>query len=132
LVNWLAKLLMLFSLISVQAHSMVPHHHHRDGTPVHMHAAGDSVGFGCDVGHGTDFGVIGPEVAPHDELSVSSDAQRSSPHFALVFALPAPSGIVSPTPIEDRQGDIGPTEHPYATGPPGTRSSRAPPASSTA
>lgn len=132
LVDRLAKWLMLISLMMIQAHAIVPHHHHDDGTPAHGHAAAHHAGFGHHADHGIELNGVHPEVSAHDEPSLSSVSQPNSPHFAFVLALPAHIEIVLPNSIVDRQRATFPSEHPYATGPPGTKPSRAPPSSLTA
>jgi hypothetical protein len=127
-----AVYMMLGCLMLIQAHAFVPHHHHDDEAPAHRHAADHHAGFGHHADHGNEFDDPHPPVAPHDEPSLSEVSQRNMLHFALVLDLPVRFEVLLASPIGLRQRETFPSEHPYATGPPGTKSSRAPPASLTA
>lgn len=120
---------MLACLISIQAHSFLPHHHHERSAPNHNHADhGDSVHF--DGAHYHDIQLDHPdhEVNGHDEASLSGVTAPKSFHFDFVMALPEPVQLIPAAEVTAERAESG-GRHPFATGPPGTKSSRAPPAS---
>jgi hypothetical protein len=119
---------MLVSLISIQAHDLVPHHHHEDAAPAHSHASESPAGLDHHSGHGTLVGDSHPEIAPHDEASLSHATTPHTPQF-VVMALPDLVVLVFPVQTRAAQRVLIAAEHPCSTGPPGTTSSRAPPAS---
>ena len=129
-VSRFAAWLMIVSLISIQAHDLVPHHHHADAAPNHWHESEGHAGLDLHAAHGTQLGDSHPEIAPHDEASLSTATTRHAQH--VVMALPNPIMLVFPVQIRAKQRVMIAAEHPFATGPPGTKSSRAPPASLTA
>jgi hypothetical protein len=122
---------MLVSLISIQAHSFVPHHHHSDEGPLRCHAADH----GTSSDHAAhEAGAVDcrQDVAGHEEPSLNDVSRPKWPGFDLVVAIPPPIEVVLQPHTAVRHRKIISAEHPYATGPPGTTSSRAPPASLTA
>ncbi len=122
---------MVVGLMSVQAHGFVPHHHHDDDAPVHSHAAEHHIGHSDGLAPSAEFDGEHPEVTPHDEASITATA-RHSIQVDLVLALPEATQFAFPS--KSTSGVRAPIAYarPYGTGPPGTRSSRAPPASLTA
>lgn len=116
----------------MRAHGIVPHHHHDDDAPAHRHSTDHQAGIDHHADHEAGLNDPHPEVAPHDEPSLNSVSQPNTTHFAVVMVPPNANEVSFPTPIGERKRRIFSDEHPYATGPPGTRSSRAPPASLTA
>lgn len=124
---------MLTCLILIQAHNFVPHHHHEQSALDHNLADHhDSADF-----HGTHHHDLQPdhsdhEVSGHTEASLSGVTAPKSFHLDFVMALPEPLLLipVAEEPTAELTESGG--RHPFATGPPGTKSSRAPPASLTA
>ncbi len=117
---------MLLSLMFIQVHGLLPHHHHADDAPAH---ARDHSGIGKHVYHGQTLDHPHPEVAPHDEPHLDSVKPAHGFQFDLVLALPPSTHFTIEEQEVDGQRVFVAAEHPYATGPPGTKSSRAPPAS---
>lgn len=124
--------IMISGLMMSQAHGLVAHHHHVDDAPAHRHAADHHAGFDHHAEHGPGHDESHPEVAPHDEPSLSNISTSHSRQFELVIVLPDSVDFVLPCQVRQRQRKLIAASHPYATGPPGTKSSRAPPASLTA
>lgn len=114
---------MTACLISLQAHGFVPHHHHSPGMPDHAHAYPAAFD-GAASSFLTD---LHPELVPHDEDQAVTSAARSR------FDLETPSVIPDAAPPVILSGGEAVLEPliapvlPYSTGPPGTRSPRAPP-----
>ncbi len=117
---------MLLSLILIQVYGLLPHHHHADNAPAHGQ---DHSGIGKHAAHGQTLDQPHPDVAPHDEPQVGSIIPAPGFQFDLVLALPPSIHFTIEEQEIDRQRVFVAAEHPYATGPPGTTSSRAPPAS---
>lgn len=124
-----AAWVMLASLMFIQAHAFVPHHHHSADAPKHWHTADHRLGLGEDLDHTAGVDCPHPETVPHDDLSWGDAGQRRATHFQLAVALPDPITFVLPKSVLVRRQCIVRADHPPATGPPGTKTSRAPPAS---
>ena len=113
---------MLFCLTLVQAHSLVPHHHHEDAHTAFHHG---------EVNNPADISQIGAnhEVAPHDEAFLGIDLKFKS--IALVIAIPTLPAevIVSAGQLEGALKVASRPDHPPSHGPPRLHDSRGPPAS---
>ena len=131
-VQRVARWLMILSLVLIQVHHAVPHHHHPAD---HNHGAIILGHFdhacGADLPAG--FLAAAHEVVGHDD---EADDDKVRPGIvsidALAMCLPLDSdGLVSAD-IEASAKFRPRGSHPFATGPPGSKSSRAPPASTIA
>ncbi|MBV6457320.1 MAG: hypothetical protein HONBIEJF_00428 [Fimbriimonadaceae bacterium] len=128
-VKQLAAWVMLACLISIQAHSFMPHHHHDRYALAHHHADhADSAQV-----HGTHHHELlhhaDHEVSGHDEASLSGVTAPKSFHVDFAMVLPEPVRLVPPAAMPAETPAQAASLHPFATGPPGTKSSRAPPVS---
>lgn len=128
-----AAFLMLLSLISIQVHDIVPHHHHADDAPEHVHQHHHPrEGMVADHSHGPILeDALHPDLVAHDEHIMGKVAPRQSLHVDLVIALPVSIDFDIPERFESRSV-YQYHEHPWATGPPGITSARAPPFAPTA
>lgn len=124
--------LMLLSLIGIQAHNLVPHHHHASAAPVHGHTLDHLFGFGEDVDHTASLDCPHPETAPHDEPSISDAGLRRAQHHHFAMVIPEPIKVALPETTCIRHRVPIYAEHPHSTGPPLAKSPRAPPATLTA
>lgn len=113
---------MLLSLMFVQAHSVVPHHHHAEGKAVlaHDHDTHSHTPVGVHWDHHDQSG--------HDEAFLSLDAKHRVHH--IDFALP-----ILPEPVVVSYGTYEAVlkiaalpDHPPVHGPPRPFDSRGPPA----
>lgn len=123
---------MLICLISNQVYGIVPHHHHEDEAPAHVHADEHHIGFCHAQARSAELDIVHPEVAPHDEASLASATVRHSTQVVLVMALPDVVDFAFPSISNNGEMSQITYARPYGTGPPGIKSTRAPPASLTA
>jgi len=122
----MAALTMLLSLILLQAHTFVPHHHHRPEAMGHAHSAQDHA-LSSLPNEGHAIGLIHPEVAPHDEAQSTAPAARRFGEIeppAILGEDPClPPAAAAGALFERSDFWVGP----YSTGPPGTILTRGPP-----
>ena len=123
---------MLVSMVTMQAHGVVPHHHHDAEAPHHGHVVDPHLGFASLPAEGSIIDDLHPEVAPHDEPSLGTIRPSHRQQCDLDLAMPTPIEVVFSDEQSGTKRHITPCGHPFATGPPSTKSSRAPPASLTA
>lgn len=114
--------LMLFCLTLVQAHSLVPHHHHNTDDHAALHIDSTLV---PDAGHFSSH----HEMAPHDEAFLGVELKFKP--IALDIAIPTlPSEvIVSAGQLAGALKVASRPDHPPSHGPPQLHDSRGPPAS---
>lgn len=125
---------MLICLTFVQAHAVIPHHHHDDDAHQNWHV-GDHGHRGrcvCNSNVSAEFETDHPEVTPHDEPHLGLFSLPHTLHFDFVAVLPEVVETILPLRIADCEPKYVRFERSYATGPPGQKSSRAPPSTSIA
>lgn len=107
---------MLFSLALVQAHSLVPHHHHEDAQTALHHNEAHQIG-------------EHHELAPHDEAFLGLDLKFKSIAFDLAIPILPSEVIVCGGSFEGPVKVASRPDHPPVHGPPRPHDSRGPPAS---
>lgn len=127
MVHWL----MLACLIFVQAHSVVPHHHHDERAFEHAHTTDHNhwSGLSKDAGQ---LDSSHPATVAHDEPYLGSVAQREVQLSDLEYVAPESYGLIAATSEVSAEKAVEPLCGHYPTGPPGTRHTRAPPSQLTA
>lgn len=124
---------MLASLLLVQAHDFVPHHHHSDGAQLAGSASSHLDHHVDETSHeGKHLESAHAEIVPHGEPDLS-DGRRTPDHEAPTWAVlaDAPAVALVPTSIHHTLPPPYRQQAP-STGPPATHPSRAPPFTSAA
>lgn len=124
----LAALMMTACLLLLQAHAIVPHHHHQPGTLEHRHPAG-SIGSDWSESPAGELAELHPDVAPHNEAQASVTSRPQMPDEPAAMDLPNSAAPLMRVCNESVARPFPRGAIPYSTGPPGPKSSRAPPPS---
>lgn len=127
----IAWLMFFLCLILLQSHGLVSHHHHGDEAPARLHAGDHHAELDDHANYVSDLDAPHPEVIPHDEPPVRI-SKSPAPQLEIAIALADLIEFVLVGPVQERQRVFSLADHPYPTGPPGPKSSRAPPESVTA
>jgi hypothetical protein len=109
-------------LTFVQAHLVVPHHHHAEGQVFSHQVLGDHSDH-------VDSVEVGHDVAPHDEAFLEVDLKYKSIGFELTFPILPDEVIVWAGLFEGPIKVASRADHPPVHGPPRPHDSRGPPAS---
>jgi hypothetical protein len=123
---------MLLCLALVQAHNFVPHHHHEEAAAAHRHTADHRWGFGAEADHDAQLECPHPAFVPHQEQDLGQVVPPVVGFDDIPIAALEASRFFLAGRSPQSKVEIGRAELPYATGPPGIASTRAPPLSSVA